>query len=183
MFNLIREIGARWKWSNNADRLGPDMLGTHFKLYISSLQKKICEKKFLYYGKNADFRIGAYAIGCSNIKLGENVVIRPGCMLIATKEGQINIQKDVLIAPGVHIYVTNHKFEDTSIAICYQGMTESKSVLIKEGSWIGANSIILPGVTIGKNAVVAAGSVVTKSVSDFTIVGGNPAKVIRKIEN
>ncbi|MDW8849249.1 acyltransferase [Flavobacterium sp. MMLR14_040] len=56
-----------------------------------------------------------------------------------------------------------------------------KSVLIKDKAWIGFNSIILKGVTIGEGAIVGAGSVVTKDVPDWTIVGGNPAKIIREI--
>jgi acetyltransferase-like isoleucine patch superfamily enzyme len=179
--NILREFCARWKWSQNADRLGPDMIGTYFKFYIPSLQKKICRDKFLYFGENADFRIGAYAVCCSNIKIGENVVIRPMSILMATKNGQINIENDVLIGSGVHIYVSNHKFDDTSVAIYYQGHSADKSVLIKEGSWIGANAIILPGVTIGRNAVVGAGSIVTKDVPDFTVVAGNPARVIKEL--
>ncbi|MCZ8536932.1 acyltransferase [Paenisporosarcina quisquiliarum] len=179
--NFLKEFVKRWNWTKDADRLGPDMLGSHFKLYIPLLQRKICEKKFLYYGENADFRIGAYAIGCSNIKIGDNVVIRPFCMLIASANGSIDIQKNALIGPGVHIYVSNHQYSDSTIPIYYQGYSEPKPVLIKEGSWVGANSVILPGVTIGRNAVVAAGSIVTKNVDDFTLVGGNPARLLKKL--
>lgn len=176
---LIKEFKSRWSWSDDADRLGPDMLSTHFKFYFPSLQKKICEKKFAYFGQNAEFRMGAYAVCCSNIKIGDNVVIRPNSVLIATQNGEINIEKNVLIGMGVHIYVSNHKFEDVTIPIYYQGHSPAKSVLVKEGSWIGANSVILPGVTIGRNSVVGAGSIVTKDVPDFTLVAGNPAKMIR----
>ena len=55
-----------------------------------------------------------------------------------------------------------------------------KAIILKESCWIGANSIILPGVTIGKNTVVGAGSVVTKSLGDNLIIAGNPAKEIKK---
>lgn len=175
----LKELIKRWNWSRDVDRLGPDMLATHFKMYFPFAQRKICKEKFLHYGKNADFRIGAYAIGCSNIKLGDNVVVRPNCMLIATSEGQIEIQNDVLIAPGVNIYVTNHRFNDNKKPIIKQGFTEAKSVLIKQGSWIGANAVILPGVTVGENAVIAAGSIVTKDVESYTVVAGNPAKCIK----
>lgn len=57
-----------------------------------------------------------------------------------------------------------------------------KSILIKEKAWIGFNSIILKGVTVGEGAIIGAGSVVTKDVPDWTIVAGNPAKIIRKIQ-
>lgn len=58
-------------------------------------------------------------------------------------------------------------------------VVESKPILIKSNAWIGMNCIILKGVTIGEGAVVAAGSVVTKNVPDWTVVGGNPAKEIK----
>ncbi|OZI12718.1 acetyltransferase [Bacillaceae bacterium SAS-127] len=179
--SLVKEIKHRWNWSKSADRLGPDMLGTHFKFYIPTLQRKICQEKFLYFGEKAEFRIGAYAVGCSNIKIGDNVVIRPNSILMATKNGRIDIEKDVLVGSGVQIYVSNHKFDDVSIPIYYQGHSDERSVRIQEGSWIGANVVILPGVTIGRNSVVGAGSIVTKDVPDFTIVAGNPARVIRNL--
>jgi acetyltransferase-like isoleucine patch superfamily enzyme len=58
---------------------------------------------------------------------------------------------------------------------------ENKPIIIGDNVWIGERSIILKGVTIGNNSVVAAGSVVTKSVSENTVVGGNPAKFIKNI--
>jgi maltose O-acetyltransferase len=54
-------------------------------------------------------------------------------------------------------------------------------IKVEDNVWIGANATILPGVTIGKNSIVGAGAVVTKDVPENTIVGGNPAKVIRNI--
>lgn len=178
---LVKEFKQRWKWSKQVDRLGPDILGTYFVFFLPTLQKKICAEKFKYFGENAEFRMGAYAFQCSNIKLGDNVVIRPTSILMAAADAGIDIQKDVLIGSGVHIYVSNHRFDEISLPIYYQGHSPSRPVLIKEGSWIGANAIILPGVTIGRNAVVAAGSIVTKNVEDHTVVGGNPAKLIKKL--
>lgn len=157
------------------------MLGTYFQFFIPSRQKKICEKKFLYFGENAEFRMGASAVNCSNIEIGKNVVIRPNSILMATVDGKIVIEQNVLLGSGVHVYVSNHKYDDTSLPIYSQGHSPSKPVTIKEGSWVGANAIILPGVTIGRNAVVGAGSIVTKDVEDFTVVAGNPAKLIKKL--
>lgn len=179
--SLMKEIISRWKWSRDVDRLGPDILATHFAFYHPSLQKKICKKKFGKFGDNAEFRIGAYAVTCSRIFLGSNVVIRPNSFLIATNEGEIHIDDDVLIGSGVHIYVSNHRFDNIEIPIYYQGHTSSKSVKLKKGCWIGANTIILPGVTIGENAVVGAGSIVTKDVPAKCVAVGNPARIIKKI--
>jgi len=58
----------------------------------------------------------------------------------------------------------------------------SKEIIIKDKAWIGFNVIILKGVTIGEGAIVASGSVVTKDVPDFTLVGGNPARIIKSVE-
>ncbi|PID23312.1 DapH/DapD/GlmU-related protein [Sporosarcina sp. P7] len=178
---MLKSLFKRWIWTRKADRLGPDMLSTYFLMYIPSVHRKICKEKFKLYDEGADFRLGAYAINCSNIRLGKNVVIRPMCMLIADEKGQINIEDDVLIAPGVNIYVSNHVFSDISLPINQQGYTESQSVVIETGSWVGANTVILPGIRIGKNSVVAAGSIVPKDVLPNTVVAGNPARVVRQI--
>lgn len=179
IFGVLKEFLMRWKWSKEADRLGPDMLATHFSFYIPSLRNKICKAKFAYFGAGAEFRIGAYAVNCSNIYLGKNVTIRPNSFLMADKNGEIRIEDDVLIGSGVHIYVSNHRFDNSEIPIFYQGHTQSKSVCLKRGCWIGANVVILPGITIGENAVVGAGSIVTKNIPSRSIVAGNPAKVIK----
>jgi acetyltransferase-like isoleucine patch superfamily enzyme len=62
-----------------------------------------------------------------------------------------------------------------------QGHFDSKPIVIKSGSWIGASVTILPGVTVGKNSVIGSGSVLTKSIPDFVIAAGNPAIIIRSL--
>ena len=74
----------------------------------------------------------------------------------------------------------NHNFEDTTKRIDEQGVS-TQPVVIGDDVWIGANAVILPGVTIGRHCVVAAGAVVTKDVPDNTVVGGVPAKIIKKL--
>ncbi len=181
---LIIEFFQRIIFANKADRIGPDLFGTHWKLHFRSKMIKLCKKKFKYFADTADFRPGAYAIACSKISIGENVVIRPESMLFADPRPNgagIFIGDDVLIGSGVHIYVTNHKFADPNIPIIFQGHQDSERVVIKRGAWIGANAIILPGVTIGENSIVGAGSVVTKDTPDRVLVVGNPAKILRYI--
>jgi acetyltransferase-like isoleucine patch superfamily enzyme len=145
----------------------------------------LCENKFMRFSEGADFRPGAYAVGCSRISIGKRVVIRPGCMLQANPDAVgifLTIEDDVMIGPGVHIYLDKHRFDDPSTPIIDQGDASPKPVLLMRGCWIGANSIILPGVVIGTNSVVGAGSVVTKSVPQSTLVAGNPARKIREIK-
>lgn len=174
---------AKLKFFLTAPRLGPDMPLTHLLLHSKRLARKLCQKKFQQFGTNSEFRAGAYAINTHRILIGQHVVIRPATMLFASQNGdiasQIVIEDYVLIGSGVHIYVSNHCFNDPTTAIFFQGHDDVKPVHLGYGCWIGANSIILPGVTIGRNAVIGAGSVVTKSVPDYAVAAGNPAKILR----
>ncbi|WP_330848304.1 acyltransferase [Aliarcobacter butzleri] len=182
---MIKEIFKKKSFDIKSDRLGPDCPFTHWRLYFKSLMKNLCQSKFRYFGENCEFRAGAYAITCSKISLGDNVIIRPNTMLFADprkgEQASIIIEENVMLGSGVHIYVANHRFDDTNEPIISQGHYEAKSVILKKGSWIGANSIILAGVTIGENSVVGAGSIVTKDIPPFTVYAGNPAKLIKEI--
>ncbi|WP_295004777.1 DapH/DapD/GlmU-related protein [Sulfurimonas sp.] len=169
----------------NSDRLGPDCPFTHWKLYFKSQMQKISQSKFKSFSTSSEFRAGAYAITCSKISIGANVIIRPNTMLFADPregdDGQIIIENDVMIGSGVHIYVSNHRYDMEDKNIMEQGHYMAQSVHLEEGCWIGANSIILPGITIGENAVVGAGSIVTKNVPSRVVFAGNPAKLIKKL--
>ncbi|MDX4039812.1 acyltransferase [Aliarcobacter skirrowii] len=178
---IIKEIYKKYKFCLNADRLGPDILFTHWMLHFKSLMLKLCKKKFMYFDDTAEIRPGVYIDYCSRIKIGKNVVLRPSTMLFGNKNTIIDIRDNVLLGAGVHIYTDNHVFNRVDIPIIEQDHYRYKDVIIQEGSWIGANCIILTGVNIGKNSVVGAGSVVTKDVPDFTVVAGNPAKIIKNL--
>lgn len=187
MFNLT-ELKGRLKFWREADRIGPDILSTHWQLYFQSTMMRLCKNKFASFSDTSDFRPGAYATVCSKISIGRNVTIRPLTCLFADPSkngGGIRIENDVLIGSGVHIYTTDHEFSDVNVAIYYQGHQEARAlntVILREGCWIGANVVILKGVEIGKNSVVGAGSVVTKSVPAKTVVAGIPAKVLKKLD-
>ncbi len=184
-FNLafLKEVVARVQFWRQADRLGPDIPWTHWRLYFKTTMTALATKKFRRFGAGAEFRPGAYAVTCSKIALGKRVVIRPGTMLFAdprtSGSGEIVIEDDVMLGSGVHIYVANHRFDDTSKPIIDQGHMHSKGVIIRKGCWIGANVILLAGVEIGENSVIGAGSVVTKSFPASVLAVGNPAKIIR----
>jgi acetyltransferase-like isoleucine patch superfamily enzyme len=181
---MIRELTRRIRFWRDVDRLGPDIPWTHWRLHFPKLAEALCRRKFANFGEGAEFRPGAYAVACSNIRLGRRVVIRPGCMLFSDprKGAQgIDIEDDVMLGSTVHIYVANHRFDDLSRPPIDQGHQPSQGVTLRKGAWIGAGAILLPGVEIGANAVIGAGSVVTRPVPPGLVAAGNPARVIRAI--
>ncbi|MGL2988127.1 acyltransferase [Flavobacterium sp. RSSA_27] len=183
---LIIDLIKKIKYNLTADRIGPDHPFTHWQLYFKKEMITLCKKKFKHFADTADFRPGAYAVGCSNIEIGHRVVIRPGVMLFGESEilkTSIIIEDNVMMGCGVHIYINNHKFDRFDIPLIDQGYYPDEMVILKKGCWIGANAIILPGVTIGRNSVVGAGSIVTKSVPEGVVVAGNPARIIKEIKN
>lgn len=106
------------------------------------------------------------------VKIGRNVVVMPGCLMMSA--GGISIGDGTMIAANVQLISNNHDLYERQVITC-------KPVNIGKNVWIGAGATILPGVTIGDNAVVGAASVVTKDVDADTIVAGNPARVIKTI--
>lgn len=182
---IINDIIKKYRFCKTTDRLGPDIPFTHWKLHFNKSMIKLCKEKFLYFADDAQFRAGAYAVGCSKISIGKRVIIRPNVMLfgetIINMDCSILIEDDVMMGSGVHIYVNNHKFDDPNVPLIDQGYYPDQQVVLKKGCWIGANAIILPGVTVGENSVVGAGSIVTKSIPDRVVAVGSPAKVVKSI--
>ena len=109
------------------------------------------------------------------ISIGNN----SGIGINAFIQGPSSIGDYVLMGPDVQIYTRNHKYDRVDIPMYNQGESEIKKVNIGNDVWIGSRAIILPGVTIGDGAIIGAGSIVTKNVEPYAIVGGNPAKVIK----
>ena len=176
---------VRSKYNAIRDRIGPDLISTHWMLHFKILMKLLCKKKFLRFCDTSECRPGSYFIACSKISIGENVVIRPGTMLFADprvdSDGCITIEDNAMVGSGVHIYVANHKYNTKGVNIINQGHCSARSVVLRKGCWVGANSTILPGVEIGSRSVVGAGSVVTKDVPPNTVYAGNPARMIKEI--
>ncbi len=110
-----------------------------------------------------------------HIRLGSNVFINHACSFLDL--GGITIENEVMVGPRVNIISENHPMEIADRKTLVPG-----AVMIKRNVWIGAAATVMPGVTIGENAVVAAGAVVTKDVPENTVVGGVPARTIKKIE-
>jgi acetyltransferase-like isoleucine patch superfamily enzyme len=115
----------------------------------------------------------------TNVRLGKNVFINFYAVFLDTC--LISIGSRTLVGPNVSFFSGTHPL-DPIARNGTQGPELGKEIHVGEDCWIGGNVSILPGVNIGRGSVVGAGSVVTKSVPDFTVVAGNPARFIRKIE-
>ncbi len=111
------------------------------------------------------------------LEIGENTYIGPSCYIGAG--GGISIGKNVLMGACVHLLAENHQFENPAKNIREQGVSR-KGIRIGDDVWIGNQSIILDGIQVGNGSVIAAGSVVTHDVAPFTVVAGNPARVLRE---
>ena len=106
------------------------------------------------------------------LTIGQRVFINHS--FTAMSIGGITLEDNVQIGPHVTIVTDNHDFDNRYVLKC-------KSVRVCKNAWIGANVTIMPGVTVGESAVIAGGAVVTKDVPPNTVVGGNPAKVIKQL--
>jgi acetyltransferase-like isoleucine patch superfamily enzyme len=116
-----------------------------------------------------------YTTGGLDINVGRNVFVNQNCTFYDL--GGIDIADDVMIGPNVSIITSGHPMEPSQ----RRGFVIAKPIAIERNVWIAAGATIIGGVTVGENSVVVAGSVVTKDVPANTLVGGNPARVIRSI--
>ena len=161
----------------------PIIIVFKFLLYsLISFRSLVTLKQFIY-GKNIKIgegcRIGWDVELTDNIEIGNNVYIGGETVISSIGNTKVIIKDKVLIGPRVMIINQNHDYQSEDR---WNKFYSKGDIVIEEGAWIGANAIILSGVRIGKYAVVGAGSVVTKDVPDYTVVAGNPAKVIKKID-
>ena len=112
-----------------------------------------------------------------NIYVGENFFANYDCTILDVCK--VTIGDNCMLAPRVCIYTATHPV-DAKKRIT--GLEYGKPVTIGDNVWIGGSAVIVPGVTIGDNVVVAAGSVVVKDVPDNVVVGGNPARILKHLE-
>ena len=113
-----------------------------------------------------------------NIFVGENFSANFDCVILDVCE--VRFGDNCMLAPGVHVYTATHPLDPTERN---SGKEYAKPIIFGDNVWIGGSAVINPGVSIGDNVVIASGSVVTKDVPNNIVVGGNPAKIIKKIGN
>lgn len=148
------------------------VFGTFSKKFRGFLIKQI----FDYVGENVNVEKNVFFGSGKGFKIGKN----SGLGLNSRLQGPLSIGENVMMGPEVMIFTQNHNYNRTDIPMIEQNNSEREPVNIGNDVWIGARAIILPGVNIGDGAIIAAGAVVTKDVESYTMVGGVPAKIIKR---
>ena len=168
------------------------MMGTN----VTIAAKAHCSKDSLSkikIGNNCDICCVLIAKGESLLEIGHNTTIRGETIIGALKS--IKIGNYVIISNNVRIYDNNNHptSPQKRMQMCCTGdfysddwnwcHSDCKPIVIEDNVWVGERSTILKGVRIGRGAIVASNAVVTKDVPPFSIVAGNPAKVVKFLEN
>jgi acetyltransferase-like isoleucine patch superfamily enzyme len=141
-------------------------------------------------GNSISLRKDAWLSVATEDPTGEPVIlIDDNCSIgygsIISAKNLIHLERDVLIGQQVLIVDHNHRYEDTTLPIVKQGITEGGRIRIGQGSWIGHGAAIICSrgqLTIGRNCVIAVNTVVTRSIPDYSLVWGNPATIIRQYD-
>lgn len=140
-------------------------------------KQKYMREVFASCGENCYIELPFYANwGGSHIYMGSGVYANFN--FTVADDGNVYIGDRVMFGPNVTIATANHPINPELRA---RGLQYNKDVYIGENVWIGANTVIVPGVRIGKNTVIGAGSVVTKDIPENMVAVGNPCKVLREI--
>lgn len=168
-------LDIRNKSQDRLDRIAKTekLLYEFNKLEPGEKKDEILKELFPDMGKNCRIKSPLLVSISDLVHIGNNVLINSNFQCMCGID--VYIEDDVRIAYGVSIITNNHDYYDRHILVM-------DPVRLCRNSWIGMNAIILPGVTVGENAIVGAGSVVTHDVEPCTVVAGNPAKVIKRLD-
>lgn len=129
-----------------------------------------------YVSLSAGMAPGQELISDEIVTIGDRCLIGRNSSIVA--HFSITIGEDVFFGPNVYVTDQNHGVDDLDLPIGRQTRPEAP-VSIGAGSWLGTNSVVLPGVTIGRHVAVGAGSVVTADLPDRAVAAGVPARVLR----
>ncbi|TQS43114.1 acyltransferase [Cryptosporangium phraense] len=186
---------AGWRW---LDRIGKVTPGTHAAAQFGSFGAhssigfpsatlmntgSIHVGSGVIIGRQATLSVGYWpdypGLPERGLVIGDRCVLGDRCSLLAHES--IELGDDVWFGQDVFVCDASHGYQDPDLPVGNQ-FGSHVPVKIGAGTWVGHGAIILPGTTIGRNAVVAAGSVVRGEVGDHCVVGGAPAKLLRRLE-
>lgn len=139
---------------------------------------KYYRAQFNKIGENVIIHQDCFISKPDKLTIGNNSYLGPRCELFTS--GELIIGAGVVLGQDVLIITSNHNYNSPDLyALPFDDRNIESPVYIDDNCWIAARVTILPGVKIGEGSIIGAGSVVTKDVPSYAIVGGNPAKVIK----
>jgi acetyltransferase-like isoleucine patch superfamily enzyme len=128
-------------------------------------------------------------VACRDVRKEPAIIIEDGCGIgrrsMISARNQIRIGRNTIFGPSVCVIDHNHEYQDVTVPIQHQGISKGGTIRIEEGCWIGFGAAIIctkNELVIGRNSVVGANSVVTRSVPPYSVVAGNPAKIVNQYD-
>ena len=140
------------------------------------IRRWCCKHIFKYCGKNVNIEHGAKFGTGIGISIGDYSGLGINCDV----PSNLQIGKYVMMGPNVTILDRNHRYERLDIPMQQQGDTQRKQTIIEDDVWIGCQVLIMPGRTIKKGSLIAGGCVLCKDFPEYSIIGGNPSKLIKE---
>lgn len=143
------------------------------------LRRWCCKHIFKHCGKEVNVERGAFFGTGINVSLGDYSGLGINCHI----PSDTIIGNYVMMGPNCFIYQVNHKYDDINIPIMFQGMDSAKQTIIEDDVWLGGGIIMTPGRHIAKGTVIAANCVLCKDFPEYSVVGGNPSRLIKSRRN
>lgn len=144
-------------------------------VFFRFLRYKCCKNIFEYCGKNVNVERRVYFGSGKKLKIGTNSGLGIGCVV----PSDIIIGDNVMMGPKCYILDANHDFIRTDLPMIFQGHSQRKQTIIEDDVWIGRQVLFTPGRKVLKGSVIGVGCVLTKDFPEYSVIGGNPGKLIR----
>jgi maltose O-acetyltransferase len=153
----------------------PNSSNPFFGTISKNLRYLCCRQIFKSCGKNVNIERKASFGNGFELEIGDNSGLGRFCHV----PSNIKIGNDVMMAPNVFILDLNHEFDNLEVPMWKQGVRNAPRTIIEDDVWIGRQVILTPGRTIKKGCIIAVGCVLTKDFPAYSIIGGNPSRIIK----